>query len=58
MNVRFGKTKISIDVKGCFKCGTLWSSGWHEYKQIPVQFGDTKSSIIIHICADCKKDEL
>lgn len=35
MNVRFGKANISIEVKGCFKCGTLWSSVG-EYKEIPV----------------------
>ena len=55
MNVRFGKT--TIDVKGCYKCGTYWSSGWHVYKVIPVHFGNTKSNITIHICADCAKME-
>ena len=53
MKIRIGKSKIDVSVEGCYRCGTLWSSGWYEYKEIPVQVGQTKGSIVVHVCANC-----
>ncbi|MDP2845076.1 MAG: hypothetical protein Q8N79_03245 [Candidatus Methanoperedens sp.] len=54
MNIKIGESRISISVEGCFRCGTLFSSGWYPFKEIPVRL-DEKSVkwITLHICNDC-----
>jgi hypothetical protein len=42
MNIKIGESRISISVEGCFRCGTLFSSGWYPFKEIPVRL-DKKS---------------
>ncbi len=54
MNI--GKTSIRIEVEGCVKCGTRWSSAWFVARTVPVKIGDREEdSITLHICADCKQ---
>lgn len=52
---RIGKTKITVDVEGCVKCGTLWSSDWFVTRVIDVVIATKKYQVAIHICADCQK---
>lgn len=53
MKTKIGKTHISIEAQGCYRCGTLWSSGWHPLKDIPAQVGDRLFKLTLHVCADC-----
>jgi hypothetical protein len=54
MNIKIGESRISISVEGCFRCGTMFSSGWYPFKEIQVRL-DKKSVrwITLHICNDC-----
>jgi len=54
MNIKIGKSQISISAEGCFRCGTLWSSGWYSVREVSVRL-DEKSVrwITLHICNDC-----
>jgi hypothetical protein len=52
---KIGKTKITLDKKGCTDCGTEHSSGWHHIDTILVESGKTRRFIEIPVCADCMK---
>lgn len=54
MNLKIGKSRISISVEGCFRCGTSFSSGWYPFKEILVRLGEKSvRRITLHICNDC-----
>jgi hypothetical protein len=57
--ITIGKTKIDIQTRGCWKCGSLHSHHWRVVKtiKISVDAGGTRGSITreigIHVCGDC-----
>ncbi|MCZ7358691.1 MAG: hypothetical protein O8C55_01330 [Candidatus Methanoperedens sp.] len=53
MSIKIGKTQINIEVQGCYRCGTLWSSGWHPLKEVPVQINGRSLSLTLNVCHDC-----
>ncbi len=54
MNIKIGESRISISVEGCFRCGTLFSSGWYPFKEIQVRLGEKSvRQITLHVCNDC-----
>ncbi len=54
MNIKIGESRISISVEGCFRCGTLFSSGWYPLKEIQVRLGEKSvRQITLHVCNDC-----
>lgn len=60
--VQVGKAKLTVDVKGCVKCGTERSSGWKTERMVDVtvrQGRGRESKLIVqaHICADCSRPE-
>jgi len=58
MNVNMGKSKISVVVEGCFRCGTSFSRGWYPFKVVPVRIGERiERGVTLHICDDCATPE-
>jgi hypothetical protein len=50
---KFGKTRVSIHVEGCYDCGTQWSFDWAVAKVVQIDIGGRKREIELHICGDC-----
>jgi len=58
MNVKMGESKIGVSVEGCFRCGTLFSSGWYPFKVVPVRIGEKiERQVTLHVCNDCVTPE-
>ena len=52
--INVGKAKIRIEVEGCTKCGTRYSSGWSVERVVNVVVEGRRSiKIEVHVCADC-----
>jgi hypothetical protein len=56
--VMVGRAHVQVEVKGCFRCGTQYGSGWKPVRDIPVMVGERKLTVGISICADCSEDEI
>lgn len=56
MSIQIGKSKIEISVKGCTRCGTLWSRAWWVVREIIILVGKRTLRIEIHICDDCRNE--
>ena len=55
--MKIGKSTVYIQVEGCIKCGTKWSSGWSVARVVPITIGKKAMSIDLNICADCREKE-
>jgi hypothetical protein len=51
--VTIGRTRITVDVRGCLDCGTEWSHGWVPARTVPVTIGTRALAIGLSRCADC-----
>lgn len=57
-SVMIRKTQISIEVDGCFRCGTSFSRGWYPYKEVQVCIGEKSVKwVTLHLCDDCATPE-
>lgn len=57
MAFRIGKTRVTIEAEGCFRCGAHWSRSWHVVKIVPVKIGERELSLTIHACHECVTPE-
>ncbi len=57
MDFKFRKSTISVTGEGCFRCGTLWSSGWHPLKEVPIKIGNKTAEITLSVCNDCASND-
>lgn len=53
MSIKIGKTQINIEVQGCYRCGTLWSSGWYPLKVVQAQINGKPLPLTLNVCHDC-----
>ena len=51
--MKFGKTKVEINVEGCYGCGIRWSHAWGVAKAIKVKVAKTEYDVELPICGDC-----
>lgn len=54
-SVSVGRTKVSVEARGCFGCGTLYSSGWETHCVVEVDVNGRRLMVAIPVCADCMK---
>ncbi len=54
--IRIGKARLHIDVQGCIHCGSEYSTGWSEGKEIEVRVDNRKPiKVRVPMCAECRK---
>lgn len=57
MQLKLGKSTLSVTCEGCYRCGTPWSRGWYPFKEVQVKIGDRITHITLHVCNDCASTE-
>ncbi len=52
-SLTIGKAKITVEVVGCYYCGTIGSDKWQVVRYVPLVLNGKEHSLRIDACGDC-----